>query len=385
MPCPARSLLWQFSPHGFAVVTWMVVCLAYSAVAQAPAPGHPKKLLGYYTYWSKYNNPPYAYSADQIPYRKLTHVAHAFVLLDKNADGTLKVPQGYLEPALITKAHAAGVKVLVSIGGGDGIQGPRFNRMARVETYRRAFVRNVHAFLEANGYHGVDIDWEVPNAKDMSNCTTLMQELRNELPAGQWLVSMATPSDPRNWGQGFDIPALAPLVDFLNVMPYDFTGPWSATAGLNSPLWQDPADPEQAGSVSTSMDLYQNTYGVSAWQLNIGTPFYGYEFAGASGLWAECGGCTDSYLNYGSDIKPLVGKQGWQRHVDKAAQSPYLLNASVPGFITYDDPASTARKVRYVLNQRGFGGVFMWDLSADYDGKSEDLLDAMYRVWQTAR
>jgi len=344
-----------------------------------------KRLLGYYTYWSKYNNAPYTYSADQISYGHLTHIAHAFVLLTKEADGTLKVPQGFLEPALITQAHAAGVKVLVSIGGGDGIQGPRFNRMARVEAYRQAFVHNVRAFLAANGYDGVDIDWEVPNAKDLSNCTTLMQELRNELPAGQWLISMATPSDPRSWGQGFDIPALAPLVDFFNVMTYDFTGPWSSTAGLNSPLLQDPADPEQAGSVQTSMDLYQREYGVPASQLNIGTPFYGYEFAGASSLWAMCDGCTDAYLSYGAGIKPLVGRQGWHRHVDKAARAPYLLNPGMPGFITYDDAASTARKTSYVLKQRGFGGVFMWELSADFDGQSEDLLDAMYRVWRTVK
>jgi chitinase len=348
-----------------------------------PATGS-KRLLGYYTWWSKQNNPPYAYSADQIPYKKLTHIAHAFVLLNGKADGTLNVPKDYLEPALIAKAHAAGVKVLVSIGGGDGIQGPRFNKMARTEASRQAFVHNVHAFLSANGYDGVDIDWEVPNAKDMSNCTTLMQELRAELPA-PWLISMATPSDPRSWGQGFDIPALAPIVDFMNVMTYDFTGPWSGVVGLNSPLFQDPADPIQGGSLKTSMDLYQNQYGVPAAQLNIGTPFYGYEFAGASALWAECNSCTDTYLNYGSDIKPLINQQGWRSYMDKAAKAPYLLNPSLPGVITYDDFTSTLRKSRYVLKQRGLGGVFMWDLSADYDGTSQDLLTAMYKVWRTAR
>jgi len=42
---------------------------------------------------------------------------------------------------------------------------------------------------------------------------------------------------------------------------------------------------------------------------------------------------------------------------------------------------STARKVRYVKS-RGFGGVFTWELSADYDGHSQDLLDAMYNAWK---
>jgi chitinase len=360
-----------------------IFLVASVAMAQDASPA--KRLLGYYPEWSKYNNPPYVYSAEQIPYNQLTHIAHAFVLLTAKADGTLDVPQGFVEPALISNAHAAGVKVLVSIGGGDGVQGPRFNRMARSETSRQAFVKNVHSFLTANGYDGVDIDWEIPYEKDSSDCITLMQELRNELPAGQWLISMATPSDPRSWGRGFDIPALAPIVDFMNVMTYDFTGSWAGYTGLNSPLLQDRADPIQSGSLKTSMDLYQNIYGVPLEQLNIGTPFYGYEFDGADALWAACGTCAVNQQNYGDYIKPLLHSSGWQKKVDKSARSPYMVNSTLPGFITYDNEASTASKTRYILKQRGVGGVFMWELSADYDGKSQDLMDAMYRAWTEAK
>jgi chitinase len=356
----------------------LLASLSIAASAQTPT-ASAKRLLGYYPEWSKYNNPPFAYSADQVPYSQLTHISHAFVLLPAKADGSLKVPNGYLEPALISKAHAAGVKVLVSIGGGDGIQGPRFNKMARSEASRQAFAKNVHTFLTANAYDGVDIDWEIPNAQDMSDCTTLMQELRNELPS-PWLISMATPSDPRSWGAGFDIPALAPILDFMNVMTYDFTGSWAGYAGLNSPLRQDPKDPIQSGSVKTSMDLYADIYGVPLAQLNIGTPFYGYEFDGVDALWAACPGCGYQQ-NYGDYIKPLMNSSAWQKEMDKSAKSPYIVNSTLPAFITYDNASSTGSKTRYILNQRGFGGVFMWELSADYDGKSQDLMDAMYKAW----
>lgn len=360
------------------------VCLLAGAALAQTSPS-PKRLLGYYPEWSKFNNPPFVYSADQIPYTQLTHIAHAFVLLPAKADGTLKVPAGYVEPALIVKAHAAGVKVLVSIGGGDGIQGPRFNKMARSESSRQAFVKNVHTFLSANGYDGVDIDWEIPNAQDTSNCVTLMQELRNELPAGQWLISMATPSDPRSWGAGFDIPALAPLLDFMNVMTYDFTGSWAGYTGLNSPMLQDPADPIQSGSLKTSMDLYANIYGVPLTQLNIGTPFYGYEFDGADVLWAGCSTCAVNQQNYGDYIKPLMHSSDWKKGMDLAARSPYMVNSTLRGFISYDNISSTSAKTKYVMKERGFGGVFMWELSADYDGKSQDLMDAMYKAWAAAQ
>ena len=48
------------------------------------------------------------------------------------------------------------------------------------------------------------------------------------------------------------------------------------------------------------------------------------------------------------------------------------------GYITYDDAVSTYLRVWYSDWKRGLGGTFMWSLDADYDGHSQDLLDAMY-------
>jgi chitinase len=364
-----------------------VLTFALASVSAQAASSASKRLLGYYTAWSKYNTPPY--SSEQIPYSKLTHIAHAFLLLSPQADGAIDIPAGTIDPELLSRAHAAVVKVLISIGGGDGIEGPRFNKMAQSETSRQTFVKNVHDFLLKFGYDGVDIDWEVPNYVNRADCTTLMQELRDELPS-PWLLSMAVTADPRNYGTGLDIPALAPIVDFLNVMTYDYYGTWSGATGHVSPLVQSPADPSQAGSVKTSMDLYAYEYGVPLSQLNIGTPFYGYEWDGTDLLWAQCTTCPSSSQNYAPYIKGLVNQQGWSRNFDDVAVAPYLTNPDiqtlgVPGFITYDDESTTASKTRYIMEKRGFGGVFMWELSGDYDGHSQSLLEAMYGVWKESR
>ncbi len=367
------SPLVRFIFHVFCLLTTLVLVTTSSASAQSGG-----RLLGYYPEWAKTQVPPY--TAEQIPYTQLTHIAHAFVLLSPGADGSLTIPSGMIEPDLITMAHAAGVKVLISIGGGDGIEGPRFNIMSASEASRQNFVANVHALLVKDGYDGVDIDWEVPYVENRADCTTLMQELRNELPS-PWLISMAVTADPQNYGTGLDIPALAPIVDFFNVMTYDFYGTWSGATGLVSPLLQDPADPEQAGSVKTSMDLYQYQYGVALSQMNVGTPFYGYEWDGVDTNWSSCPTCASYSWNYGTYIKQRINAQGWAWGDDPAARAPYLTNSTIPGFITYDGVASTKQKVAYV-KKRGFGGVFMWDLSGDYDGKTQDLLDAMYEVWK---
>ncbi|HTS71737.1 MAG TPA: glycoside hydrolase family 18 protein [Terriglobia bacterium] len=341
------------------------------------------RVISYYPDWAKTNTP--AYSAAQIPYGKLTHIEHAFLTIDPSANGDLMPDANLLEPQLIQMAHAHGVKVLISVGGGDGIQGPALNVMAADPVAVSNFIAQLKTFVTSNGYDGVDIDWEIPITLDDANrCTAVMQALRTALPPPA-LISMAVTSNPAwpdvNGGYGaFDIPSLTPLVDFFNVMTYDFTGPWADYAGLNSPLYQDPADPDQMGSLKTSVDLYLNTYHVPPAKLNMGTAFYGYRFDGVSSLWETCvPDCSGTVsVNYGPDIKPLIN-QGWTAQFDSVAQAPYLLKASGTGFITYDDGASTKRKSQYVIGTRGLGGIFSWSLNADYDGSSQDLLDAMYQ------
>jgi chitinase len=366
-------------------VVFPLLCLLTLLLASSAALAAPKRLLGYYPFWVKWGSP--AYSADTIPYQKVTHIAHAFLLLDKKDIGNIVVSDGLIEPSLISNAHAAGVKVLISIGGGDPAQAHTFRKIAADAALRATFVQNVYDFVFANGYDGVDIDWEIPvNPKDTNNCVMLMQDLRNKFPA-PYLLSMAIPSDPRSRGSGFDVPALAPLLDFINVMTYDFYGPWSEHAGLNSPLFQDPTDPEQVGSLETSMDLFANIYGVPPDKLNIGTAFYGYEFDSAQNLWDICADCgnTSYSVNYGTDIKARLNDRKWVRRRDPVSRVPYLLYQGAggqSGFLSYDDAQSTRAKVNYVLGKRGFGGVFTWSLDADYDGASQDLLDAMYGAFQ---
>jgi GH18 family chitinase len=75
---------------------------------------------------------------------------------------------------------------------------------------------------------------------------------------------------------------------------------------------------------------------------------------------------------------------GWTEQWDQVADAPYLLTSggTKEGFITYDNPTSTMLKVHYALNLRNLGGVFMWEISQDYDGESQPLMNAMYHAYQ---
>lgn len=60
--------------------------------------------------------------------------------------------------ATVDTAHAAGKKILVSIGGGydQGI----FGDITRSPFKQAKLVKDIAAFVVTHGYDGVDVDWE---------------------------------------------------------------------------------------------------------------------------------------------------------------------------------------------------------------------------------
>ena len=366
-----------------ALALCVAVLAGLSASAQAEDDHHriPKRIVADYTSGSKFLNPPY--DVAQIPFHKLTHIIHAGV--PWNSDGSLSIENGFVEPDLIRKAHEHGVKVMLLSGGDFGA----------IEASPQVFdtvLANLKQFVTENDYDGIDIDWEFPsNATDRAFFVTLMRRLRETFPSPRYTLS----ADLAPWnGDFYDTKKLKDYATFFNLMVYDCAGPWTSSAHLNSPIFWDNRDPqpeecEPGASDQQAAELFLKT--IPAKQINIGTPFYGYYYTNVTGLFGFCpnalttpdGFCDDTVLtmNYGPNIKQLINKQGWHREYDPFALVPYLVRADgSPGFITYDDAFSTYARVHYADWDLGLGGTFMWSLDADYDGHSQDLLDAMYRA-----
>jgi chitinase len=367
----------------FVLVGLMAAVSLPWARAQQPLANHlSKRVVGDYGYWSKYQDPPYG--AAQIPYHKLTHINHAGVSFD--ATGTLSVPSGaqneFLEPELNHRAHAAGVKVLLLLGGDfNGIE---------TSGAVQILVDNIAAFEKQYDYEGVDIDWEYPEtAVDRTFLVELISKLRTSNPS--YVLSI----DAAPWGgYGYDLKHLQLSLDYVNIMMYDCAGPWTAYGQLNSPIFWDTHDPapwecQPGGSVYDTANIFLKK--IPAVQLNMGTPFYGYYYTNINQLFGLCpnaaftadGACDDTVLtvNYGPDLKHRINKGGWKTYYDPIALVPYMLKTDgSDGYITYDDAFSTYFRVWYSDWDRGLGGTFMWSLDADYDGHSQDLLDAMYNA-----
>jgi chitinase len=353
---------------------WAALSCAPCLLAQSStAHGLPKRLIGDYGYWSRTQTPPY--SSAQIPFQELTHINHAGV--NFNADGSLSVPDGFLEPELITKAHAAGVKVLLLLGGD-------FTGLETTAGGLSTLVTNLDTFIAEHHYDGVDIDWEYPSsALDETTFFNLMSALREAFPSPRYFLS----ADVAPWGgTGYDFPQVTPVVDFFNIMGYDCAGPWTDDGQLNFPIFPDPTNPEPwecepGGSDKEAIDIYLQQLNVPPAKLNIGTPFYGYFYKNVSSLFGPCTNCNNTVLseNYGTFIKQRINAKGWETFYDTYALVPYMLRKDgKPGYITYDDMFSTYYRIWYSVWQRGLGGSFMWSLDADYDGTTQDLLTAMY-------
>ena len=350
-----------------------------SAPAQTELPNHlTKRVIADYVYWSKYSTP--AYGAAQIPYHKLTHINHVGVSFD--ADGNLSVPDGFLEPELNLRAHAAGVKVLLLLGG--DIYG------MEASGKKQALVDNVAAFEKQYGYDGVDIDWEYPETSvDRFFLDELMAKFRAS--NSNYVLSI----DAAPWGgYGYDLKRLKRSLDYVNVMMYDCAGPWTSRGQLNSSIFWDRRDPapeecQPGGSVEGTADIFLKDLPPS--QIVMGTPFYGYYYTNIKRLFGLCpnsawtadGDCDETVLTgtYATTFKPIINKQGWHTLYDPVAMVPYMLKVDgSDGYITYDDAYSTYLRVWYSDWQRGLSGTFMWSIDFDYDGHSQDLLDAMYNA-----
>jgi len=121
-----------------------------------------------------------------------------------------------------------------------------------------------------------------------------------------------------------------------------------------------------------------NTQGVPADKINMGLAFYGHHFLNSTGLLGPCDGgkCKEKFVNY-FEIYELLKDKNWVEKWDDDSKNPYLQAASGPGVIYYDNKKSLREKVKWAF-QRNLGGIFVWDISADFVEGENQLMPAVY-------
>jgi chitinase len=364
--------------YGVFLLGWGLCCLVARANMWS---------TGYYPGWEQGGMP-----ASSIDFTALSHVIHFSVV--PNTDGTLNSSDNTISSAnssdIISHAHAAGVKVLICVGGASTetfFQGATSNHLA-------AFINNLTNFMASRGYDGIDVDWEPLPASDSHVYTNLVNGLRSALdlfPQHKLLTAAAGAYPPYGDPATAEYLMFASLqseFDQINVMTYDLSGPYGGwVTWFNSPIYDGGYRFPSTGGLVPSIDGAVSNFlhnGVAPGKLGVGIPFYGYVWSGGTGT--TTGGVTlprQSWVNAPSVSTPNYNTivatyyQSNLYHWDTNAQAAYLsISNSTPAndmFISYEDPRACQAKVSYARNH-GLGGVMIWELAQDYQGGQPDPL-----------
>lgn len=279
---------------------------------------------------------------------------------------------------------------MVSVGGW-GVDG--FSDAASTSVNRQRFADSAAQLLTANDADGLDVDWEYPehaeahikaSAQDRGNFTLLLKDLRATLDragdghshrgAHHYTLSIAAADSV--FVSGIDIAAVAPSLDWFNLMTYDFVNSLTPTTGHHTGLHTSTFAPSDARSTDKAVQQFLAA-SVPPQKLLIGVAFYGREFADVQpmheGLYQAYGHFQGTYP-WPQLKADFINHGGYTRYWDEVAKAPYLWNATTQRFISYDDPQSIAAKADYVKSQH-LGGIMYWEQSQDPQG---ELLDAIW-------
>jgi len=298
------------------------------------------KIVGYYPIEQ-------AMKADtsEVPFNKLTHIILAFV--NPDSSGNLNQDFGALTP-FIKAAHTHNVKVLYSIGGGS-YQG-QYHALLK-EGKRQELIKNFVSKVLQYDADGIDVDLESGYAfgsETDPNYGIFITELAQSLKSKNKLITAALPSSPGN----VVTHEVLTQFDFINIMSYDHTGPWSPDRAENHASYSDAMD---------DLNYYLNTLKVPKDKLILGVPFYGHGFGP---------GLND----------PVIAWMTYKEIVSTYAGAEWVDHWHLPnGYIMYYNGIPTIKN-KTQLAMKKAAGIMIWEIMYDLPSGRKSLLNAIYEA-----
>ncbi|KAI9220349.1 glycosyl hydrolases family 18-domain-containing protein [Blastocladiella britannica] len=358
-----------------------------TSATPVPTPGASRNVVAYFVNWKP------EYQVTDLPVEDLTHVIYAFAIpkngvavMTSAAIDAKQIPL-LNDPTGPVRTRNPAIKSLMSIGGWSG--SAEFSTIAKTAATRAAFIASVVKIVGDNGFDGADIDWEYPGtdgnagnvidaANDGANFTLLLAELRAALAKCQadknrkhaYLVTVATGASANAYSK-LDMAGLAANVDFVNVMTYDASGPWSPATAHNAPQ----------SLIKAAMSGYIAA-GLPASKLQFGIPLYARAFAGVkfgdatmaqivgggqafNKALAAPGTAEPSVVDFNEIASAkYIGNKAYSKGYDRAENALTLWSAKDGVWISAED-ATTAKAKSAFAVQQGLAGVFVWEASQD--------------------
>ncbi|KRX65998.1 putative chitinase 3 [Trichinella sp. T9] len=257
----------------------------------------------------------------------------------------------------------------------------KFKLISGSDENRKTFSESAIKFCRLYDFDGLDIDWEYPDTStDKKNLVllsrVLLQKFTEEsIQSGKprLLLTSAVTANHVKADIGYDVPELAKLWDFMNLMSYDLRGAWDPITGMNSPLFSRSTDQTHVKKWNIADAAYHYyKRGMPKEKIVIGLATYGrgWKLKNRSDIsvGAATIGASDStkyvrepgVCSYYEVCEML--QTGGKRYWDHQTRSPYLVKDDQ--WFSYDDPQSFREKLEW-LKTEGYGGAFVWTLDFD--------------------
>jgi chitinase len=314
--------------------------------AAAPAQTQPQWITGSYT--SGNGVLPVA----NIPWNKYTHINHFAASTSGKGDVLLyDLTQSAINELIASRPP--GKKVLLTIKDND--HDLSLFASSASPSNINSFVANIVAFVNNNGYDGVNFDWE--KNVDVGQYNQLLSLLRQALPPPAIIALDGNP------GIATVAAASQNNLDQVNVMCYDFD--WgSRNTWYVGALFQNGNN----NVLTCDWDIAQFTNaGVQAAKIGVGVPFYGRRWPGATQP-LERYSSPFSRASVVSYRKLVVDPSRWQpeyQFYDDTYKANYLSIPEMNEFDSYTGP-EFLRDVTAWARDRGFGGYMAFALDEEF-------------------
>ena len=190
------------------------------------------------------------------------------------------------------------------------------------------------------------------------------------------LLTVASPAGPQHYNK-MNLAAMAPNLDFFNLMAFDYAGMWDAVSGHQANLYPSTGNPRSTPfSTDTAVKDYLKA-GVPAHKIVVGMPLYGRAFQQTDGIGTPFQGVGKGSIQDGIWDYHALPQAGAVEQMDEQAGGSYSWDEAKRIVVSYDNVAASDLKIDYIKKNR-LGGSMFWKLGGDRKANGSLIMNVSF-------